>query len=643
MLSRRPIQVFRLPLGKQSSITSPESTILRFNSHDAVDIGALVFRTRGGMASARTSLREGTKAERLVDLKSKDVSRMRPLNDLISYLDQRLRLKLNRPSTLFYQAYNVARFIDWTDKVRIPFPLENAMAAKVALEAFIEHLRERIRRGALKAKTAAQYQFVLVQLLEELLPDIENLKNELNFIEHPRHGENATEPPSEIAQAKVLGLAHCLFSGLGDLVLNHRPYPYQLTVPKSVANAEGLLWIFPSKKWCMPPGEQKTRHKLKVAYWIWDYKLGRLSDPKHIEDKYVHDPSKSTKAALAVRQIALARSRLLRANEDPTNHYRMEAAMYAHNAFIVLFLASTGMNWASVCELRWSGGIMDVGSERQGFRTVKHRAKGRLVSFEIQATLLPLFRTFLRLREFVLNGRKFDFLFVGASASAKTLRPLQSSTLKSIIDAMNRLDPSLPRITSRQWRAGKSDWLLRTTDPITAALVLQNSQETVLRSYAAGSHLQQSKEMETFLSQLGSVVLSKSSRSRRAQECGLGTCKSFGNPKQIATAPVAVDCRSSEGCLFCEKFRVHADEKDTRKLLSSRYCLQQAGKLVGSVERFNAVAIPIFERIDGLLSEISLRSNGLVDRVRSEVENGELDKYWTQKLEMLMELGLVSE
>ena len=52
---------------------------------------------------------------------------------------------------------------------------------------------------------------------------------------------------------------------------------------------------------------------------------------------------------------------------------------------------------------------------------------------------------------------------------------------------------------------------------------------------------------------------------------------------------------------------------------------------------------PIFDRIQVILDEVSRRDETLVLRVTREVEvDGELDPYWSRKLEMLMDLGLVA-
>jgi len=114
-------------------------------------------------------------------------------------------------------------------------------------------------------------------------------------------------------------------------------------------------------------------------------------------------------------------------------------------------------------------------------------------------------------------------------------------------------------------------------------------------------------------------------------ERAVGVCTSFGSPHQSVEASIASDCRRAEGCLFCDKFRVHADRRDTRKLLSCRYCIEQTAHLAESEEQFNRLFGPIFERIKIILAEIERRQPGIVAPIEHEIQAGELDPFWARK------------
>src|SRR6185369_5914934 len=174
------------------------------------------------------------------------------------------------------------------------------------------------------------------------------------------------------------------------------------------------------------------------------------------------------------------------------------------------------------------------------------------------------------------------------------------------------------------------------------AISLQNSDETVRASYAAGSPVTQAEELSAFFQQLEkAAVLARGTVVDHGVEIAVGDCASYGNPHQVKSAPVQSDCKAPEGCLFCDKYKVHADEKDVRKLLSCRYCIQQTAHMVASEEHFQILFAPILTRIASLIEDIDQREPGLASRIEQEVERGELDPYWSSKLEMLIELELV--
>jgi integrase len=642
MLVKRAAQVWYMPVVKAPDMHLIESAVLRFSNDVAFDVGALCYAIRGPKGSANQSGKNGSKAERLVALQSFDSSRRDPIRTLIEFLndsfcDGTMRL---RTAEGYFRA--VLNFLDWADDRALQFPLRSPAACEIPLAEYMAFLEERVRTGALKRNSGAQLQLTIVRFFADFFPTFEPFLRCLKLIHIAKNERNPTEPPSEASQAHVLAIANSLFQGLSDLVINNKPYPHAIQVPQFLGAKSNLLWCFPCQQWCMPPHSLRERDLTKSGNWAWDFENGRTAIPSEILDRYAACPGKQTKYQAAQRAVSSAQSKLESANTDSQYESRRRAAQLACNAFIVLFIANTGMNWATVQQLDWSPTEFDIGTERQGFRTIKFRAQGRQISFEIQPVFLPQLRLFLRLREYLLQGSVFGKLFFATDSYRNDFRPLTDSAFKYIVAALKEIDPDLPSIMTKQWRAGKSDWLLRHTDPATAALVLQNSVTTVLRSYAAGSPTAHADEMGAFLSALERTVLDDCTTNQKTHETPIGSCSSIGSPKAIGNSPIAVNCMNAEGCLYCENFRVHADEYDTRKLLSCQACLQQASKMASSEEQFQTVFAPIFKMIESLLQEIERRSVEMVRRIRQEVLEGELDPYWSRKLEMLLELRLIS-
>ena len=311
-----------------------------------------------------------------------------------------------------------------------------------------------------------------------------------------------------------------------------------------------------------------------------------------------------------------------------------------------MFMANTGMNFAQVRDLTWSNDY-NVSVSRQGFRVVKWRAGGLKQSFEIQGVFLPVFKKYLMIRAHILGEREFPRLFLNLGVGhLRQPKPIEDTLLNNFYKTLRKIDPALPKVTLRQWRAAKSDWLLRkkVSVPLTAT-ILQNSEQTVLTSYAAGSQETHFEEMSKFLGLVSSTVVDRNQTIEHGLDSPVGNCVDYGVPEQLFDgAPKAPDCRNPEGCLFCNKHKVHADERDTRKLVSCRYCIQRIAQLANSVEHFDSVFGKILERIQALLDEIRKRtSSGMVEAIEYSVEmEGDLDNYWARKYDLLIHLELIS-
>jgi hypothetical protein len=638
-LQERAIDVLTMPLPPDAEVLHPDRAVLAFGQGYSFDLGAFCYAKRSSPVGPRKNC-DRPKSERLVDPRSLIPARALALRRTLHYFSDLMTSGGTRPGSVFALARHYAAFVEWAEANAPGDVLLETDALRQALAAYVEHLRHTVATGSRSQNTAAIAQNAALAVAADL-SGVGDLHHGLNLLRIDKHAREATEPPPEDAQARVLALCQSLFDGLSELCLDFGPYPFALSVPPSVGAPGNRLWLFPAMKWCMAPHEMATRESLKYGFWAYDYTNGRVATVEEIAHRYVQNPAKGRREAPAETTIRDATRKIAAANADRQDGHRRNAALLAHHAFIVLFLAHTGMNWSSVQSLPWTG-EHELGAERQGFRAVKYRAGGRLVSFEIQAGFLPTFRRFLRLRDYLLNGEGFDRLFIASGNAVKRFEPLKAKALTSIFDSLRRIEPGLPDIKSKQWRAGKSDWLLRKTDPATTAAVLQNSEATVLASYAAGSPTTQGDEMTAFFDRLQSAVLERGAVVPDGVPNAVGVCASYGHPNQVLAAPVDSDCKWPEGCLFCDKFKVHADEKDTRKLVSCRYCIQQTAHMVVSEEHFQVLFGPLLKRIAGLLAAIDQREPGLVARIEQEVEEGELDPYWASKLEMLVDLELVA-
>jgi len=609
------VVVYDLPLPREGTLLRPEHVVLRFADQGTVDVGALCYLQRD--AAPRRKRDVG----RRVDLASFDQQRADRLRALIGYFSDVFANSGRRAATLRGMIHTfIGSFMDWADANGHASVLDGEPTARAAFRDYVTYLRECVLRNSLSINTGADKQCCVLDLLSGFL-NIDDLHRGINLLRGDMQAKEPTRPPCEADQSKVLALCAALFEGFTALVLEGKPYPFRLGMPQYLDWADTALWIFPTHKWCSPPHRIAVREKLGKPYWAYDYINGRLASIEELLPRY---GSPNARGALLRAQGGMAA-----ANADLQHRSRRNRAMVAHNAFVLLFIANTGMNLAQVLELSWNADY-EAGVERQGFRAIKARAGNKAVHFEITAAFLPRLKRYLALRHYLLNGAACDRLFL--SLGPRRIGPperMKDYALDHLYGLLRMIDPQLPKVTPRQWRAAKSDWLIRNKDPATA--------------YAAGSESTHIHEMSDFFARIANLVVNNGKPIVRGTDLAVGACASFGAPHPVeGNVPAIPDCRRPEGCLFCDKFRVHADERDTRKLLSCRYCIQQTSHLAASEEQFQQLFNPILGRIQAILDEVDRREAGMVERVRREVEEeGELDPYWAGKLEMLMALELV--
>jgi hypothetical protein len=639
----RVLERYDFPLAQEVNILHPERALLRFGTF-TINFGALCYLARS--ADSRR-MGHGRHGSRPVDTCSFSSARAGMIRKVISHLSDEVTHHGIRMSTIYVYAGTFSTFLDWADRNGHSAVLNEVNAAYCAFRAYNGHLWDRVRGSSISVNTATKCQNCVLRIVSEVM-GIDNLQSGINLIRGNFQASEPATPPCERAQAKSLSLCHSLFNGFADLVLNGKQYPYRLQMPKYLGLDRDFLWVFPSIRWCMPAHIVAKRTELGNPYWANDYENGRVANADEIAPHYSVNSESATdarKISVAQSGVSKAEASIEAANNDPMHFHRRNVAMLAHNAFVLLFIANTGMNMAQVRELRWSGEYK-VGAERQGFRAVKWRAGGSTISVEIQLVFLPSFRRYLELRAYLLQGASSEHLFFSIGRNcAESPKAINERLIVGLFKTLKMLDESITVVLPRQWRAAKSDWFLRTTDPAITSEALQNSEATVLKHYSTGSPMRALEEMGKFFAQVSEAALKKTvvsngSGQETATEGPVGACVAFGIPNGYTTnVPVTPDCKRPEGCFFCEHYRVHADAEDTRKLLSCRYCILHVSQSEAAQDFFR----PILYRIQTLLDEIGSRkgNEGLVERVQREVEtNGELTPYWAQKLAFLMELGL---
>ncbi|TXI77984.1 MAG: hypothetical protein E6Q42_04065 [Dechloromonas sp.] len=647
--SCRPYVVLDMPLLAGVEILHPEQVVLRMQQASASeDMGSFCYQRRSPERRFGTRVRPGI---RMVDLSSFMPERVESIRKAIGFFSD---LMSDGGLSLASVAGVVNAFkplLDWADANGYSNCLEGGEATLVAFRAYVASVEERYRRHEMEAPSALRIQIYACQILEGIT-GATDLSRGVRLVRTKQNPLAGTEPASEQDFASTLSLCASLFRGLSTLVLESRPYPYKLAMPKSLGWQDAFLWTFPTTRWCFPPHLwNEIEDEACPLNRAFDYQHGQVSDVNTIWRHYAYTSQRglleSNGRRGANKAIKGARERIAEANRNPRDIHRLRAAMNAHNAFVLLFLAQTGLNFTVVKNLEWSGEI-PAGAFQQGFREIKWRASGKVVSAMIRARFLPDLKRFIELRTFLLNGQDCRYLFVSLGSDFKAI-PCQiaGSMLTAQFELFRKINPEIRWISAQKIRATFHDWYNRNVEQAITAQITGHTEETINKHYQAGSPVAQREELSNFFDKVSEKVLKPQTIAPKGVDIGgeegpLGTCSAPHSPVAVAgDVPVSPDCQNQNGCLFCRKHLVTADEKDIRKLASCAYVIRQTIYLPDAEAHFK----PVLEVIDELLVEIGTFEGcaDLVETVTHDVyENGNLDPYWSQKLSLLDSLEILA-
>ena len=352
--------------------------------------------------------------------------------------------------------------------------------------------------------------------------------------------------------------------------------------------------------------------------------------------------------------------KLQQRNEDKRHAERERLASYGLGIGMLLFIAQTGANLDTTQQLQLD--TMEVLPSTQGrrFSGTKSRAGGKIVYPEFGVQFEPIFRKILQLREWYLQDDTCDFIFLQRNELSQ-FTPIGYSKLQNIKRFLQRIFPKMLWITPQQWRKHVSSQYVELSDGdlLLEADKMGHSLDTAKKNYSRTSFKDAGQQISKFFHELRDIAVEKTRIVERidvrtldetvdAQTLPVGACtsinsqpeKAFGFTEQAPTP----NCQQFEHCLFCQHYAVHADDTDVRKLLSLKsllgYVKQKATDLVKWEQQFGVILHRINEVIEELLNAyVDLRER--IVSIQDEVESGDLDAYWLNHFELLIDLGWI--
>lgn len=636
LFTTRPSYVLALPLKDGVRILHPERVVIKIGSR-YIDVGAFCYALR----SDRTR-KPGKPTEVVVSsfLKQRPRQMLQAIKVLSGIRDGKA------PRTVHEASYHLKCLLDWADANGHTDCLAGGDATRSAFRAYVTHVEDRFRRQEIGSPAAYRLQKGACELLQTVT-GLENLARGVRMIKPTSRPTDGTDPAADHDFAHMLALSQSLFDGLCDLVLNNRPFPYELELPKSLGWEQNRLWLFPTNVWRLPPHQWgAVRQKRHKPHWPYDYQYGRIATIDEIWHQYKGrtEAKRRTNAAFAIQN---AERHISLANTNPRDRHRVMLAMLAHNAFCWLLHANSGGNQQPILDLE-THGTLDKAIANQGFREVKFRASGKEVPIPISTAFLPSLRKFMELRNWLLNGASFPYLFFtfGSNRANPTLGQASDKILVSHNNTLRGIDPRLKPIQAKCVRATVNDVLLRTNDAKVVANIMGHTEATELAKYGQGSVVDHRDDMTVLLEKISSVarrqtiIPIRADLGKKAKELEQGgSCAHFGHPKAMTDAPeLQPDCAG--GCWFCGHRMLVADEEDVRKVASASFVMEQL--ILGP--QHEAKLRPLITKCESDLESIAQTRDcrAMVERVNKDVyENGNLTPYWAEKYHLFLELEVI--
>ena len=491
---------------------------------------------------------------------------------------------------------------------------------------------DREKKLGLSTQTAQTYQSRVISFFSYVINVEENeITAGLHIIQRNNNQVQSALALNDKAFAQQFSLYTQIFRQFSDIVLDH------IEIPTTVNINNEQLWIAPSfNQWLMP------KHKTSIGMRAFNYQTGHFYTVEELE---LLPHCKGKKRYQLVQHVSQAFDAKANVNQ-PFSKLRLLLAAWACRAYFMHFLIVTGENDSTAAALMFEDEYL-TDKREQNFKSIKWRANGKFVSYDIQNEFVADFQRYIKLRKYLVNHYQHDYKALFISAAVKKLKKLSEKgdvscsfrKLFSVQFTGNSLTG-----TSKSFRVSKSLWVRSKYGSGLSSYVMQHSGKTADSHYVSQDEEKSAEQLADYFDELDNQLLNKSTSETPIPS---GNCTEPSKPKALDLLAlnnvVKISCGKHEGCFFCNKYRIHADETDIRKLLSVKYLILQSQSLAASQDHFNNVYKSVLTRIEDLLKYIGGKQpsySTLIKKIRKEVFEQELlSEYWYRKLELLNELG----
>lgn len=609
-----------------------------------IDVGALCYRRRRRAANQQV----GTP----VDMSSLDNVRI----PFVQALIEEMR-RFSSIGSIITEFGTTKRFINWLDEQEQPYAFDDVAAMKNAYCEYTRHLLHRMNSSGIggrpiKQRTASQYQsgaLTVVRLATGLgEPEIKGIATVIS-IKSAQATHVSVKLPSADVQAQTFAALLNFIDEAHRILVGNGALPLHL--------------VSPSGESCYLYTLRFDSEKSKTAEFSVAPLLLKSPEFPTWGQVKAHFGLVGNRKAMNNARTTYNSARWFyeKNNKDLRSDLRRWVGNNAVVAGMLAFIAATGCNLSVAQALEVDTLEVVPSTKGKRFSGTKGRAGGKTVVPEFGLRFAPVFHKYLQLREWVLNGSDSALVFPFVSAK-HGISQVGNASINSFKKLFARALPETVWVTPTQWRKNVSYQYVRLSggDMALTAEKLSNTEETIRQAYSRPALEDFAGEMASFFEAMHQAAIDRSrtveripvrilDEKRPEAVTGAGACEKASDTQperaqgftELAPAPT---CRDPETCLFCEFYAVHADEEDIRRLLSLRYLIQ-ATKHKQPVDHWQSKFGPTVHRIDEVLSAIQDTDGGsqsTINRVREEVEFGDLDAFWSIHFDTLVTLGAVS-
>jgi len=544
----------------------------------------------------------------------------------------------SRPLTVGALISAIKQFIVFCGNAPLLTGLENI---RNSFQVYVDYLKEQIRiyvpqnkstgergRGISITTAQARQRATKILLCEHTNIDERELTEGIRLIKYSSASKMKIQPVTSTELAQEFNFYTLLFRNLSCIILNHE------VLPQKIEFIEHVQWIMPHKTWTIPGKSCPSERKSSCGI---NYNDGNYYTSEYLQHKLGLLPSQANR-------IRLANINNSRKNNEIYSGVRKNLAIAACKAYFMHFLIITGMNDSTAASLIYDSDY-EITKNSQNFKTIKWRAASKEVSFSIQAEFIDDFKNYIKLRNYILKkekNSKFNELFIGKLKYGVTGQIKNGAANIQIRTNLSRRAP-FQLNASRELRVTKGLWVRESYGVTVSAYVLQHSTSTAMTNYSGNDKNTTSQEMTNYFDWLNNKIINGK---QNVIPTNTGNCA--GDFKSVfieQTPKLFKTCGKGEGCLFCEHYRLHADDTDLRKLYSLYFLIEQCRDIASNKMHFENVYAPVIRRIDSLLLELSKQKPALqqlIESIKKSVfEDEELTPFWSTKLETLIDLGVL--